>query len=130
MLIWKETHSIGNEELDEQHKFFFDIVNILDECNNCEDAILNINKLKLTLREHSKLEEKYMSEIKFPKLNSHKELHNEIEEEISESFNRFIYAKDRKNILKEIVNKIKDHIINHLLAEDIEIKIWFDNNRG
>jgi hemerythrin len=132
MLVWKDVHSIGKKELDEQHKFFFDIINILDECKDYNCAKSNLELFEKHLIEHFSTEEQFMSDINFPKFQSHKELHIEMLEEVLFFSNKAEIEKDENKkflIFKEFIVFIRDHIINHLLGDDIEIKLWYDEKR-
>lgn len=133
MLVWKDVHSIGNKELDEQHKYFFDIINILDECREYDCAKPNLESFEKHLIKHFSDEEEFMSKLKFPNLRSHKELHIQMLEKIMFYSNKI--EKENNDvkkylIFKEFIMFIRDNIINHLLGDDIEIKVWHENNRG
>ena len=73
-----------------------------------------------------------MLNINFPKLQSHKELHIEMLEGVLFFSNKAKIENDENKkflVLKDFIMFIRDHIINHLLGDDIEIKLWYDEKR-
>lgn len=124
---WNDEFSVGNEEIDAQHKKWFEIY------NNAHDKMLGIiksNKKTLgtdALKEvieytkyHFSFEENYMSKIQFPGLNEHRNLHNEFIQKIDKivldiNLGRFI-------LTSEIIKMIENWLVDHILNEDQKFK--------
>ncbi len=77
-LIWHAGYSVGKEELDQQHKRMFDLANKISERLDSELIKATIRTLYDHVQEHFGYEERHMLEIGYPKLDEHRELHNEL----------------------------------------------------
>ena len=80
MLIdWSDQYAIGIPRIDEQHKFFFQVVHRLHkEClaNEGEDAVLEtLVFLESYVRKHFQAEEAFMREHEYPRVEEHGKLH-------------------------------------------------------
>jgi len=77
--IWKEEYNTGVEFIDEQHKYFFNIITSLEKSisgNECRDDASKIFFSLVHYAEHFLIQEEiYLRESDFPGLKEHKELH-------------------------------------------------------
>lgn len=123
-IIWDESYSVGNQELDEQHKRWIDIHNRL------HDELLtgSVDSLKAvttaTLREmhryvnhHFSCEERYMLQIGFPEAREHWRLHKDFDNLIY-SMLREIEDGDMPVLNSELVKIMQNWLVNHILVED------------
>ena len=84
---WKEIYSVGNVEIDKEHKKLFDIAQ--DAFTQVEETQRNakikevLTELYTYMKTHFKHEEKFMKELNYPLLEEHKILHHNIIEKIN-----------------------------------------------
>jgi two-component system chemotaxis response regulator CheY len=77
---WDESLALGNEKIDNDHKYLINLVNTISlamECNVSHDDLLTqISPLETQCKIHFQREEDIMVKIKFPSLNSHRSEHH------------------------------------------------------
>ena len=113
---WEQKYSVGNDEIDNQHKGMFELCSNLYEMNSYEKAAPILARLFEYTREHFTLEEELMQSMGFPKYEEHRLLHEDLltrlkaidldalaTEEAIISFKRFIY----------------DWLIDHIMEDDM-----------
>lgn len=128
---WKDSYSIGNEEIDFQHK---ELINMTDKLQksltkDSEDSNI-VEALKFIVkytRHHFESEERYMERIGYPGLESQKQLHQGIVKNVSDIFLQL--KRGHKIDLVELVNFLVDWVIDHVISEDGKIGEYFRNNR-
>jgi len=81
LIAWSDEYLIGIEEIDNQHKKFFEVTrkfysDIL-ECEGEDAAEETLNFLKDYAAWHFKSEEAFMQKYAYPRLEKHKKLHGE-----------------------------------------------------
>lgn len=119
---WSDSYSIGNPELDEQHKKLFELAG---EVETISDRSVSKKKLKGLLKEffhymrdHFKAEEEYMKSINYPELEPHRRIHKEI----TQAMVHLILSIKTTNELKERLYRIaKKWLLEHILFEDMKI---------
>ena len=120
---WDEFYSVGNSDIDNQHKFVFNSANSLPEDLFKKD----INRIIMTFfkhtRKHFAAEEKMMVEIEYPKISEHRELHNELVTKLNKISKSSFESDDDVYVFKKF---IYDWIIDHILIHD---KDYFRFNR-
>ncbi|HAE61208.1 MAG TPA: bacteriohemerythrin [Eubacteriaceae bacterium] len=122
MIKWKEDYRVGIEIIDEQHQKLFEIAAraydllknefIEDKYDRIKDIL---EELKSYTIFHFETEEKYMEEIGYKKLFSHKVYHEEFIgkiksvdlKEVDENQEGYLIS-----ILELVVNWIDEHILN------------------
>ena len=123
MLIWKDVHSVGKFEIDEEHKQIFDMINILDEQNKFDENVFT--ELLNLLEKHFENEECFMRDIGFPNYKFHEYIHKETLEIISQMRDELKTDKEKEKIQRELIKYLRDHIINHILGDDKEYREWY-----
>ena len=122
-LKWKQAYSVGNEELDNQHKYMFDLLNqlyvALDEGKTELPVGLLLDKARLYGKIHFETEEKLMAASGYPHLARHQAIHEEYcgrVEKMSQAtgpdtpFELFIF--------------LKDWWVHHLTQQDADYAPW------
>jgi hemerythrin len=111
---WEQSYSVGNEEIDKQHKRIFELANSLPE-NPGEKTIGSVVMyLYRHAREHFLAEEKMMKAIDYPKAVQHQELHDAMVMKLNEISTRSF--KDDESVFafkKFFYDWIIDHILHH-----------------
>lgn len=119
---WDGSFSVGNAEIDEQHKRWIDLYNRMDEAltgggsgasidNLAGEALAAMHDYAHT---HFKSEEAYMAKLNYPKLVEHRRIHRDFEDMIYR-YNREINDGQlflNSNIIKIIRNWLLDHILH------------------
>lgn len=123
---WNETYSIGNSELDEQHKKWIGFYNELhDAMTGQSDKELHtlrvevLEKMAAYVDYHFRFEEDYMRSIGYPDVDKHWRLHKNFRDKIY----RLCREHEERIVLlnSEVMNVIKNWIIDHILHQDMKI---------
>ena len=121
---WSEKYSVGNSEIDNQHRELFELVNSIPEVVDDTDIVELIMKLYKYTRDHFAAEEDFMREIEYPNLDNHIELHNSLLEQLNDVSTQDFDTDEAIYSVKEFAfNWLSDHI----LKEDIQ---YFEFNKG
>lgn len=128
---WKEIYSVGNVEIDKEHKKLFDIAQ--DAFTQVEETQRN-SKIKEVLTElytymktHFKHEEKFMKEMNYPTIEEHKVLHHNIIEKIN-TFIKQLPNMEESIFEKELAKIIDIALVHHIIQEDRKIIAWSKSN--
>jgi hemerythrin-like metal-binding protein len=120
---WDTSYSVGNEEIDEQHKKWIAIYNRIDAAMSGTDTanLSAITADSLTAmyeyaREHFRFEEQYMEQLHYPHLIEHRRKHRDFENKIYRDMRGI---KAGTVILNTTLLKvIKNWLVDHILHED------------
>ena len=128
-IIWDESFSVNNKEIDDQHKRWIDIFNNLHS-NMIKgkalqtDGLSALKAMEDYSRYHFSFEEDFMHKIGFPGLYDHRRLHSDFDDMIYSYYRKAI---DGELILNsEILSILKGWILNHILKEDKQYAIYFE----
>lgn len=129
-LEWEKIYSVNVEELDNQHKKIFDIINLIYELKN-EGISLDkskeiINDLKNYGNFHLATEEKYFKDFNYPEADAHIIQHDNYREKILEIENKNL---ENKEFFKELSTFLRIWWLNHIQSVDQEYSEFF-NEKG
>ena len=119
-LSWRDEFNFGVDYIDEQHRYFFDIMVKIEDCLDTGDCMKNAPDIFFSLARYAEhyimQEEIYFKDYKFPGHIRHKVLHQDF-------INRIIlFQKDFENgtvsICKQILEFLEDWFENHILKYD------------
>lgn len=128
---WKEIYSVGNVEIDKEHKKLFDIAQ--DAFTQVEETQRNakikevLTELYTYMKTHFKHEEKFMKEMNYPLLEEHKILHHNIIEKIN-TFIKQLPNMEESIFEKELAQIIDIALVHHIIQEDRKIIAWSKSN--
>ena len=130
-VAWNDRYSLGNEQIDIQHKKLFALVS--DLVNACMDGS-NTEKLQEALMflgnytvQHFYFEEELQLQHNYPDYDTHKRLHEEFKKEIDRLVTRF-KKNDSSIELSNDLNKIVVRwLVNHIPQEDKKIGEYIRN---
>jgi len=130
LLKWKDEYSMGEEEIDKQHKGLFKLSNeIYDLVEAGIDDYEHFRKLFLALNdysiEHFVYEEIYMREQGYPNLKEHIQQHNEFANKVRD----LCIGIDRETHIRDIGEFVSTWLVEHVLNEDMNYR-EFINNRN
>ncbi len=114
---WKEKYSVGNLNIDQQHKGIFEIANSLTEEMNENEIKIILMKLFKYTRVHFADEEEMMKKIGYPKLDEQRELHNEL---ISKLSTLSVKSFDTVQFVINFKKFVYGWITNHILLHDMD----------
>lgn len=119
-IIWDEAHSVNVKEIDDQHKYF---INLLNEfyryiAENKDRDFLGENLVKLIdyAKEHFATEEKYFDLFNYENTVEHKEEHRQLENKVADFYQEFL--ENKKDISVEIIDFLEDWLVDHLDTQD------------
>jgi hemerythrin-like metal-binding protein len=116
-LSWKESYSVGNEQIDAQHRQILDFINEMYAAIQLDSAQTVVRPLldrlvDYTVR-HFRYEEGLMQAYGYPDLARHAELHDKMRQ-------RTIALRDNANLLtgKDLLNFLREWWSCHIQDED------------
>lgn len=123
LLVWDESFSVNNRELDEQHRRWVEIINALyahlgenGTTGSAGGAVAALTGMMEYARNHFLAEERYMREVGFPDTISHIKVHNEfygrIAAQLASVENGGWVSAD------ELLQFLKGWLVKHILTED------------
>jgi hemerythrin-like metal-binding protein len=119
---WKEEYSVGIESIDEQHKKFVEILNLLIDVINggeCSDRITDVFFSLAYYAEHYFINEEIMfMDYKYPNLTQHKELHNEFILKITLFQKGF--ENNKNDVCRDLYAYLEAWFKEHILDYDIK----------
>ena len=113
--LWEDKYSVGNPEIDEQHKKMFMLGNNLLEGTGESDIKPLILSLFKYTREHFLAEEKMMNRIGFPLFLEHKALHDALITKLNDVSSQSLGNDEAISSFKEF---IFNWLCNHIMTED------------
>jgi hemerythrin len=130
-ITWNDTYSVGMQEIDDQHKKLFTILNSrFDQMRN----VNTIDTLETVLRElndyasyHFATEEKYFLEYHYGKTEEHILQHNAFRESIQKFSERY-RTENKQNVAFEIMDFLVDWWLHHVTGADQEYKQCFTSH--
>jgi hemerythrin-like metal-binding protein len=117
---WKAEYSVGVNEIDNQHKKFFMIINSLYETikmgEDKESMVRILADLAAYANFHFSTEEKYFEEFKYKESEAHTVMHEEYKRKLSEFIERL--QTDGLELSEDIVSFSREWLSVHILKED------------
>jgi hemerythrin-like metal-binding protein len=116
--IWKPEYSVGHREIDEQHKYLFELWTLLDSMKNQRDNHLSLEQALLSLFDyveiHFSKEENYL--IKHPEIETHKKIHADFINQTKIFMEEF----HKENLdIHTVVDFLFDWLIHHIVETDV-----------
>lgn len=131
-LEWKDEFSIHNSEIDHQHRELVDLLNSLYEAmktrtlNDVRGSTLN--QVIDHARRHFASEEKMMAEKGFPDLQSHKEAHRALMDQIVNLRSR--HRSGGLILSNEVLQFLKEWLMGHMQGMDREFGAFMAHDKG
>lgn len=118
---WTEENSVGVEEIDNQHKKIFSIINNFYDLMSQSKAQEEINNILNQLNEYAKFhfetEEKYFEQFNY----ENKEEHTKLHQRYNEKINKFVESANNDGATIAsfgILDFLEDWWLNHINIED------------
>jgi hemerythrin len=114
VFIWSDEYSVGDQEIDNQHKRVFELANSIPDTWNKEQVMHMVMKLFRHTREHFTAEETLMKATGYPQQTEHMALHDRLITKLSEIAASPFENEDQVGAFKYFVYEwVIDHILNH-----------------
>ncbi len=119
---WKDSYSVGNEDIDRHHKKLLALFNELalliekDDETHRFSSIKVISELNVYAVFHFKKEEKLMEAGNYNNLDKHKELHKDFIAQVNKFKDNYFNNDPLVNY--EMFNYLSNWILTHVLVED------------
>ena len=117
---WKNDFSVGIKELDDQHKYFFEILNRLGEAAGGNKGMEIVGPVLQELKEYSRHhfteEENWLRVIGFPGLQHQKKQHEFFILQVTDLQDKF--SKGDGNIPISTLEFLRDWLLSHILEND------------
>ncbi len=117
--VWTDKYSVGVKEIDDQHKYFIDLINrandLLDKKVNNDAAEEIVKELDAYARKHFDTEEKFLKSINYDKLLDHEIEHLRLIEKTNLLYDGVLTGN--VNIIK-VTEFLEDWLEHHLLTFD------------
>jgi len=117
VFIWSDEYTVGNEELDNQHRYMFDLGNKIQSAKPSE-ARAYVMALYKYVTAHFTKEEEHMKSMGFPGIAEHQIIHENLITTLNDLAQGF-----QPEMLNELITFLHNWLINHILNDD---KQYFD----
>lgn len=120
LIYWRDSYNVGNQKVDEQHKYLVQLINDLFHALGAKDGdeklkIIFIELVNYTIN-HFTGEESLMSASKYSGLMAHKTEHLYFINKIKELKAKFNQGDNKAKL--ETLNFLKDWLLNHISGTD------------
>lgn len=123
-VAWSNDLSVNDDEIDNDHKGLFEIVDNLANVNMNHDYInVILDRLKKYTLEHFTREEVYMKSIGYPGLETHLQQHEKFKEWLETIRSTYARFPQSPFIIGDSVNRyLKRWLRHHILTEDMKYR--------
>ena len=120
LFTWSDNYSVGNDDIDNQHKKLFDILNrLFDICvgkNNVDTVDTVMEDLVSYTDYHFKFEEQHMKDVGYKDIDTHIVEHNYFTNEIR--FAKRRQVQDKSSTDNKLIEFLSNWLIQHVTDED------------
>lgn len=119
LVAWKDSYALGMDEIDDQHKMLFDLI------NRCWQAIVENSGHNITIEILEELErytilhfteeEVFMRSMKYPNIDAHVAMHSMFVQKIVDEKLR---ARNGDRVSLDLLHFLRNWLANHILIED------------
>lgn len=115
--IWLDEYNIGNDIIDRQHQYMFNLANeIVDPNNDRQKTHHNVLALYHYVREHFKAEAELMKQYDFWDYDEHIKEHGELSNRLDEISFGIIRGETSPD---EVIRFMSGWLLDHILGRDI-----------
>jgi hemerythrin len=122
-LIWSSEFSVGNDEIDHQHRRLLDTANMVRMFTGDEEhevILAALDEVADYSLHHLSFEEAILAQGNFPGFDRHKALHDEIRECVH------TLCINRNFVTAEMLNDVMTRLVKHIMYTDKEYVGYFD----
>ncbi len=129
LINWNESYSVGNAEMDEQHKKLIEIINKLFKSFKDGNAQKILDEILQEMIDyanfHLNSEEKLLFKYDYPEKDAHENLHREFRDKTSEM--KELINSNSKDAHYKLIEYLKNWWTNHILVEDMKYSSFLQN---
>ena len=129
LITWSQEYELGHETIDFQHRELVRLLNNLydaKEQGTMELLVeITLDELVKYTQNHFAQEESYMAEFNYGDQDAHKAAHTAFVGKVS-AFKQS-YDKGEATVGDEVINFLKDWLVNHILKTDNELVAFLNN---
>ena len=124
LIAWSDDYLIGIDEIDKQHKKFFEVVHkFYMDILNCEGEKAveeTLEFLKNYAVKHFQSEETFMKKYEYLRIDEHKQLHEEFIEKFDTLADKFNTFGPSQGLADETLDMTQNWLTDHILGEDAQ----------
>ena len=125
LFTWSDKYSIGNFEIDNQHKKLFDILNrLFDICvgkNEVDTVEAVMEDLVSYTDYHFRFEEQYMRDVEYNDIERHMSLHKYFSARLLDIKER--EKNDNNDLCRELIYFLGNWLKHHVVEDDKRISL-------
>ncbi len=126
-IIWDSAFSVGNTEIDVQHKALFALASSLESDLDQDQIRLVILELHRFMMHHFESEENFMEEMAYPDIDEHKQQHNQLVNKLKQLDQLDLMSDGPILALRKF---LREWLSDHILYEDMRYANYFRNTKG
>ncbi len=130
LVRWDDSFSLGLEQIDEQHKVLFDIMNQLWSAivrrAGGDEMLRIVDELEHYTVSHFRAEEAFMQNTGFAGFDEHRQLHANFVQRIRNARNDILQGKQ---VSLDLLHFLRDWLVLHIQAEDRAYATAYENTR-
>lgn len=127
MMSWSDTMSVGDPEIDEQHRTLFSLLNELYVAfleGTAHDRLgMLFDDLASYTRLHFRNEEIYFEQFGYPELEAHVAAHAALTQKLAAFRER--YGHGEEDLTIEMIHFLRDWILGHIMQMDFRYRPFF-----
>jgi hemerythrin len=116
---WDDSYKLGVEQIDEQHRVLFDIMNHLWSAivrrASKDEMVQIVNELEHYTVSHFTAEEAFMQSANYSGFGEHKKLHDQFVMRIREAKAE---VQQGKQISLDLLHFLRDWLVSHIMVKD------------
>ena len=120
LVEWSESLSVGDKEIDEQHKKMLGIINKLHHAlvKGESNRVLNdtLQDLLAYTQEHFVHEEAYFEKLEYPEAEEHKKEHQDFIKKVSQFY--YDFDRGKLSLSLEVMNFLVEWFLRHIQHTD------------
>jgi len=125
-IVWDQAFSMGNDEIDVQHKALFSLASSLESDLDNEQVRLVILELHRFMMHHFESEEAFMVEMEYPDIDEHIQQHNDLINKLKQLDQLDFTAEGPVKSLRKF---LAEWLSDHILYEDMRYANYFRNTK-
>ena len=118
IIAWKEAYRIGEEVIDRQHQYLFDLANAVVASTDKSELTGNAMNLFRYVREHFDHEEALMRHIGYPGYREHVAMHDQLISQLSAISGDIAKDQQSRADLRQFMGQ---WLSAHIVAEDTKL---------
>lgn len=119
LFTWSEKYSVGNVEIDNQHKKLFEIINNISDMSKMgmtPEVKRVLDELVVYTKMHLSFEEKILASVNYPDLDKHKRLHEDLKLQLKDFEDKL--SEGTRISIVTVIKFLNSWLNDHIMKED------------